>query len=332
MGSAPSWSSFSQNTDSSDLSSEPTRLLYREHSGPVENECTELTQELNEVLGQIYREFNGDFNKRMDRRLRDDPLGEVQQYNMLVQKSHQQNYQKKVEQGILWDLSECLLKTIRNNAKIFVKQLRDSINKVSDPHLRLVLLNDAYHVTLNAAEEVSKITISLFQGDKKACRKLNLKYFNDVICDGLKSTVTSVEDKCELHTQISKAMSLVRDLGQNIEELTRHANITYGFSCSDFDTRSLSTEAETVDENPINSHTIDELVNFIEPPIKKRKRRKRKPKSQARTASNSSSPSRPTDDDIEVNRLKLCLAERKPAEHKVKPNLAADWLQSLSLR
>mmetsp|Transcript_23568 Transcript_23568/g.41775 ORF Transcript_23568/g.41775 Transcript_23568/m.41775 type:complete len:341 (+) Transcript_23568:180-1202(+) len=322
---------YAQDAVDSDLASEPSKFLYCSQQAETDNECYQLTREVNDVLSQIYKEFYSDFNKRVEKRMKEDPMGEVQQYNMLVQKVYQQDYQSKVEQIVKWKLFNIMHSNLQNNAKNFVTLLKDAISKVSDPEMRLVLLNDAYHVTLNAAEEVGKITSSLFKREKKACKKLNLRYFYEIVCESLKPTAASIHDKEDVPEQIVKAVNLVRDLGFcKLEQDFRTASGDYSpLDLLDMETQSYSTDADTVDDNPTSYLTIDELVNYIDPPKNKRKRRKRKPKSQARTASNSNSPARSFDEDFEVECLKVKLAERKPAEHRLKPNLRADWLQSL---
>lgn len=311
-----------------DPSFSSSRLLYRALSDSLEDESVDLAQEVGEVLSQIYREFYNDFSKRMDKRCQGDILGEVQQYNMLVQKGYLLNCQAKVEQIVQWNLSGILYKSLNSSARAFISQLHACVSEISDPNLRLVLLNDAFHVTINAAEEIGKIATCLFRRDRRACKKMNLRHFNDVMGSELRDTLSLVNDQSGLmQGQVTCGMEILKDLGRNLLETAglNEADFTH----ADAETLSLSTEAETVEDALNDLRTLDELVDYIEPPKQSRKRRKRKPKSQVRTASSSNSPSRPHDEDLDVERLKLRLANQKPAENRVKPNLRADWLQSL---
>lgn len=305
--------------------SDDSCVLYKDFYDDENDEILNISQEVHDILCKIYDEFYRDFEVRKEKRLKGNALGEVQRYNLVVQSSYQMEYQGKVRQIVQSDQTDFVYSYLQDIAKGFASRISSSLLTIKDVKARLMALSDAYHVTLNASDQVNKIASSLFRAEPKlSCEKLNQAYFYDLACEGLEGSLQWARSQEKLPSQIEKVLEMVADLSQIKYEMLCCAGPDYDLTKSlDIETESHSTEAEYIEENPIWTRTIEELVEFINP-TKKPRRRNRKQKSAASTAS--CSPLKPADEDLEVEELKHRLAEHKPAEHRVKPNLKKSWL------
>lgn len=312
------------------LPAEDSNSIYDSYSDTQQDEILSLSRDVHDTLSKIYDEFFKDFEDRKDKRLKGNALGDVLKYSLVVQSSCQIEYRLKVRQIVESRLAEPCYCSFKGVVKDFVTQIRDSLRTVKDAYVRLMAFHDAFHVTLNVSDEVSKITSSLFRTEPHlSCEGLNLACLYDTACEGLEGTIQWAKSQVKLPNQIEKVMEIVNDLSMKRFDLICCTGPDYELTqCPEIHDRSYSPE--TIEDSPIWEPSIDELVEFIDPSCKK-KSKPRRQKSQPSTASNSSSPNRFTFDGDEVEELKLRLADQQPALNKVKPNLKLSWLQSLKI-
>lgn len=131
--------------------------------------------------------------------------------------------------------------------------------------------------------------------------------------------------------KISETLAIAPIKGSSGLSVVNHSS--YDTEYSFIDMLPNSTELTDVGSDEVcltQSPTLDELVEYIDPPKAKRLPRKRKQKGKV-CENRSSSSGRLTDEDLEVEQLKSRLANRKPLQCRVKPCVRADWLRRLSL-
>jgi hypothetical protein len=253
----------------------------------------------------------------------------VQQYNLVVQASYLKEYHIKVRQFVMNSKSNSVYESLQETSRAFSSRIRTSLWGVKDTFARLMSMQDAYHVTLNASDQVGKITSSLFQLEPRLnCERLNLAYFYDLVCEGLEGTLLWARSQSELPLQIQKVLEIVNELSRKKQELMLYTGPNYELTKTpDIEVQSLSTEADYPEDNSIWKRSLDELVEFISPTVKS-KRKKRRHKGKAATTS----PTEPSYKDLEVEEFKLRLSMQRPAQCRVKPNLNSAWLKSLCLQ
>jgi hypothetical protein len=248
------------------------------------------------------------------------PLEQVQEYKLVVQTNYRRQYAAKVSNLISAGYGEEAFENLRGNIIEFVKALQDQVLDIYDPKLKVRVLEDAYHTLQNASEEVGKIVKILFLYEREvSCESLSKFHFYEHV---LKVVKLSLDN-----TPSAPTLDIERNF--NLEQMESEPQLNFSAlqeRVSEAPNASEGDEDEgTQGQTEVCQMTIEELIVFIEASPASRKSKKKRSKEDS---TRSSSPKN-TVGDSEFEALLEKLRSVKPAANKVKPNLKAEWLESL---
>lgn len=288
----------------------------------TQKEASELGFDLSEALKQIYGEFVNDLRSRKKKRIESDtPLEQVQEYKLVVQNNYRKQYAAKVSTLVCAGFGEEAFEHLRNNILEFVKALKDQVVEVSDPSLRIKVLEDAYHTLQNASEEVGKIVKILFRYEREVnCENLNRFHFYEHV-------VKEVKRSLETEVDPAPAVLIENELYLEQQGVEPQLNFSAMQEYKQWEEALSDSEEdeELLGQTALQMMSLDELVVYIEDSSNSRNSKKKRNKGDS---TRSSSPKEITGD-MEVEALIARLNYAKPAAHKVQPNLKPEWLQLL---